>query len=114
MRELTDDGGSGDAQVDEAVRTLELLDGLPVHEHAPLIERAHQVLQDRLSGEPDAPFDGEPGAPATEEHDAGTGEYDDAGAADDDLGGPSSPGGPSSLGGAADDVGDRGAGEGEG
>ncbi|SDU66852.1 hypothetical protein [Jiangella alkaliphila] len=113
MRELTDDGGSGDAQVDEAVRTLEALDGLPVHEHAPLIERAHQVLQDRLSGEPDAPFDGESDAPATEEYDAEAGEFDDA-AAGDDLGGPSSPGGPSSLGGAADDVGDRGAGEGEG
>lgn len=112
MRELTDDGGSGDAQVDEAVRTLEALDGLPVHEHAPLIERAHQVLQDRLSGEPGDPFDGESDAPATDEHDPGTGEYDDAAAAGDDLGGPSSPGGPSSLGG-ADDV-DDGAGEGEG
>ena len=55
MRELTDDGGTGDAQVDEAVRTLETLDGLPVHEHAGVVERVHQVLQDRLTGEPDAP-----------------------------------------------------------
>ncbi|TDD64290.1 hypothetical protein E1262_28750 [Jiangella aurantiaca] len=58
--ELTDDGGTGDAQVDEAVRTLEALDGLPVHEHAPLVEQVHQVLQDRLAGEPDAPLEGGP------------------------------------------------------
>ncbi|MBB5791413.1 hypothetical protein [Jiangella mangrovi] len=59
MRELTDDGGTGDAQVDEAVRTLETLDGLPVHEHAAVYERVHQVLQDRLTGEPDAHDDQE-------------------------------------------------------
>lgn len=53
MQELTDDGGTGDAQVDEAVRTLESLEALPVHEHAAVFERVHQVLQDRLSGEPD-------------------------------------------------------------
>ncbi|WP_053208149.1 hypothetical protein [Jiangella muralis] len=57
MQELTDDGGSGDAQVDEAVRTLDALEGLPVHEHASVVERVHQVLQDRLSGEPDAVAD---------------------------------------------------------
>lgn len=54
MQELTDDSGTGDAQVDEAVRTLDTLDALPVHEHAAVFERVHQVLQDRLAGEPDA------------------------------------------------------------
>lgn len=51
MRELTDDGGTGDAQVDEALRTLDALDQLPVHEHAAVIENVHQALQDRLTGD---------------------------------------------------------------
>jgi hypothetical protein len=58
MRELTDDGGTGDAQVDEAVRALDTLDGLPVYEHAAVFERVHQVLQDRLTGEPDDDAEG--------------------------------------------------------
>lgn len=53
MQEPTDDGGTGDAQVDEAVRTLDTLDGLPVHEHATVFERVHEVLQDRLTGDLD-------------------------------------------------------------
>ncbi|SEE64118.1 hypothetical protein [Jiangella alba] len=71
MQELTDDAGSGDAQVDEAVRTLEALEGLPVHEHAPVVERVHQVLQDRLSGEPDAVADEAHGGDGFGDHDAG-------------------------------------------
>jgi hypothetical protein len=76
MRELTDDGGTGDAQVDEAVRTLESLDGLPAHEHAAVFERVHQVLQDRLSGEPDAADDTD----ATSDIDATGDGYADGGA----------------------------------
>ena len=63
MQELTDDhlaDGTGDAQVDEAMRTLQALDGLPVHEHATVIENVHRALQDRLTGD-------EPGGRADEE-----------------------------------------------
>ncbi|WP_233507465.1 hypothetical protein [Jiangella anatolica] len=58
-----DDGGTGDAQVDEAVRTLDALDGMPVHEHAAVVERVHQVLQDRLAGEPDLALEDEQDEP---------------------------------------------------
>ncbi|WP_035812758.1 hypothetical protein [Jiangella gansuensis] len=53
MRELTDDGQgtTGDASVDEAVRSLERLDRLPVHQHADVIDDVHRALQDRLADE---------------------------------------------------------------
>ncbi|WP_116951119.1 hypothetical protein [Jiangella endophytica] len=101
MRELMDDGGSGDAQVDEAVRTLESLEGLPVHEHAPMVERVHQVLLDRLAGEPDALPEDDSDALSAAEHDA---------AAGDDHGESASPGRPTPYGGTAGD----GAGSGSG
>lgn len=44
-------GATGDRRVDEALRPLESLDGLPVHEHAAVVERVHRSLQDRLTGE---------------------------------------------------------------
>lgn len=54
MRELTDDGEgtTGDASVDEAVRSLERLDRLPVHQHADVIDDVHRALQERLADEP--------------------------------------------------------------
>ncbi|WP_158602828.1 hypothetical protein [Jiangella rhizosphaerae] len=115
MRELTDDGGTGDAQVDEAVRTLQALDELPVHEHAPLVERVHQVLQDRLAGEPDAAFEDEsdlpgdgqggvtgPQAGATGQHGPADGLRAPASSGGlASSGGPASPGGPAWSGGPA-------------
>lgn len=42
-------GMTGDAQVDEALRPLETLEGLPVHEHATVVEGVHRALQARLT-----------------------------------------------------------------
>ncbi|WP_166355536.1 hypothetical protein [Phytoactinopolyspora limicola] len=44
---------TGDAAVDEALRTLRGLEAKPVHEHAAVVEQVHRALQDRLADEPD-------------------------------------------------------------
>ncbi|TDD99110.1 hypothetical protein [Jiangella asiatica] len=66
MRELTDEGqdDTGDARVDEALRALETLDRVPVHQHADVIDDVHRALQDRLAADPTAespPTDAGPG-----------------------------------------------------
>jgi hypothetical protein len=42
-------GSTGDAEVDEAVRALDAIQQLPVHEHATVVEGVHRALQDRLA-----------------------------------------------------------------
>lgn len=56
----TETGGTGDTQVDEALRPLAQLDELGVHEHAAVVEEVHRSLQDRLTTEEQPePIDGE-------------------------------------------------------
>lgn len=52
---------TSDAQVDEALRALEALEDLPVHDHAAVFEGIHRALQDRLTGD-EEPHDELPGA----------------------------------------------------
>ncbi|NDL61072.1 hypothetical protein F7O44_28785 [Phytoactinopolyspora sp. XMNu-373] len=54
-------GPTGDATVDQALRTLDGLEGRPIHEHAAVVEGVHQALQERLADEPidDHPADGQ-------------------------------------------------------
>lgn len=52
MDEQSDaDAATGDPHVDEALRTLRLLDERPVHEHAALVESVHRALQERLAAD---------------------------------------------------------------
>lgn len=46
-------GSTGDARVDDALTKLTDLDGLPVHDHAAVIEDVHRSLQDTLAEEQD-------------------------------------------------------------
>jgi hypothetical protein len=45
----TGEEGVNDAAVLEALRELGVLDNLPVHEHADVLERVNQALNDRLA-----------------------------------------------------------------
>lgn len=47
-----DDEMTGDAAVDDVLRTLQGLETRPVHEHVAAIEDVHKVLQDRLAESP--------------------------------------------------------------
>jgi hypothetical protein len=47
--EPTGAGGSGDARVDDALRRLDDLDGLPLTDHVERYERVHTDLQDTLN-----------------------------------------------------------------
>jgi hypothetical protein len=42
---------TGDAEVDDALRALDALDDLPVHDHAEIVDTVHRALQDRLNQE---------------------------------------------------------------
>lgn len=46
------DESTGDAQVDAMLQPLDTLDGLPVHEHAAVVDSVHRALQDRLADGP--------------------------------------------------------------
>jgi hypothetical protein len=52
---------TGDAAVDDALRTLDGLENRPIHEHAAIVEGVHHALQERLADEPadDEPSDGQ-------------------------------------------------------
>ncbi|HEY9410940.1 MAG TPA: hypothetical protein VIP77_15265 [Jiangellaceae bacterium] len=51
-RAASADETTGDAQVDAVLEPLGTLDGLPVHEHAAVVDSVHRALQDRLADGP--------------------------------------------------------------
>ncbi len=42
---------TGDAEVDDALRALEVLDERSVHDHAEIVDAVHHALQNRLNQE---------------------------------------------------------------
>lgn len=73
---------TGDTTVDDALSALDGLEHRPVHEHAPLIERVHQTLHDRLAADPDDPAESaSPADPAEPAESAGAA-VGDAGGSD--------------------------------